>query len=119
MPEAPNVNSTECPDFDNLLKTNQKLTYDVTLKACQDAIVRSQNHCDTINNIAIQALQNAVETANMTGKQAVRHGDLAIDHQWNLEPSQGLAEAEVLSSGLRPIIMGVLAQMADNDGSKN
>jgi hypothetical protein len=40
--------------------------------------------------IANQALQNAVETANMTGKQAVRHSDLAIDRQWNLD-EQGLA----------------------------
>lgn len=38
------------------------------------------NHRQTIAN---QALQNAVETANMVGKQAVRHGDIAIDAQWN------------------------------------
>src|SRR2546423_10519470 len=38
--------------------------------------------------IANQALQNAVETANMAGKQAVRHGHVAIDHQWDEEPGQ-------------------------------
>lgn len=35
--------------------------------------------------IANQALQNAVETANIVSKQAVRHSDLAIDRQWNLD----------------------------------
>ena len=33
--------------------------------------------------IANQSLQNAVETANMVSKQAVRHGDLSIDRIWN------------------------------------
>ncbi len=41
--------------------------------------------------IANQALQNAVETANMVGKQAVRHGDLSIDRQWNIDEVSGLA----------------------------
>jgi hypothetical protein len=36
-----------------------------------------------VNQIASQALQNAVETANLVSKQAVRHGDIAIDGQWN------------------------------------
>lgn len=35
--------------------------------------------------IANQALQNAVETANAVSKQMVRHGDLAIDRQWNID----------------------------------
>ena len=46
--------------------------------------------------IANQALQNAVETANMVGKQSARHSDLAIDHQWNEEPAQAAGEAEIL-----------------------
>lgn len=48
-----------------------------------------------IHNVAIQALQNAVETANMVGKQAVRHGDIAIDRQWNVD-EQGYTVAEIL-----------------------
>jgi hypothetical protein len=35
-----------------------------------------------INQITIQALQNAVETANLVGKQSVRHTDIAIENQW-------------------------------------
>ncbi len=46
--------------------------------------------------IANQALQNAVETANMVGKQSSRHSDVAIDHQWNEEPAQAAGEAEIL-----------------------
>lgn len=45
----------------------------------------AQQYDNQRQGIANQALQNAVETANMTGKQAVRHSDLAIDRQWNLD----------------------------------
>ena len=69
--------------------------------------------------IANQALQNAVETANMTGKQAVRHSDIAIDQQWNLEPSEAAGEAVVLRSvtiddaSLKAIGVIVAAAVAD------
>ena len=49
--------------------------------AAKSALVAS----DSIGNIAIQALQNAVETANMISKQAVRHSDLAINYQWTMD----------------------------------
>jgi hypothetical protein len=51
----------------------------------------------TARNIATQALQNAVETANMVGKQAVRHSDLSIDRQWNMDETN-FASADVLKS---------------------
>jgi hypothetical protein len=51
------------------------------MKVLSDA----QQHDNVRQNIANQALQNAVETANMVGKQAVRHGDIAIDRQWNVD----------------------------------
>jgi len=51
----------------------------------------------TLNNIATQALQNAVETANMVSKQAVRHSDLAIDRQWNVNETD-YAAVEILRS---------------------
>ena len=52
----------------------------------------AQQYDNQRQTIANQALQNAVETANMTGKQAVRHSDIAIDRQWNLD-EQGLIAA--------------------------
>ena len=47
--------------------------------------------------IATQALQNAVETANIVSKQAVRHTDLAIDRQWNIDEVSHLAAGSVVS----------------------
>ena len=45
----------------------------------------AQANDNVIRNIATQALQNAVETANMVGKQTIRHADLATDRQWNVD----------------------------------
>ena len=62
---------------------NIKRTYDVyqdlDIQAARQALVEQTR----LNQIASQALQNAVETANLVSKQAVRHGDIAIDAQWN------------------------------------
>ena len=68
--------------------------------ALKDAVSLSGN----VNNVALQILQNAVtqannivtnaqETANMVGKQAVRHSDLAIDREWNLDETAIAAAA--------------------------
>ena len=48
-------------------------------------------------SIANQSLQNAVETANMVSKQAIRHTDLAIDRQWNIDEVSHLAAGSVVS----------------------
>jgi len=64
----------------------------------------AQQHDNTRQNIANQALQNAVETANMVGKQAVRHGDLAIDRQWNIDEQTQATRAfdEHVAGGIHP-----------------
>ena len=70
------------------LYNNMKLTYDQALK-----------HIATIDNIAVQALQNAVvvanklamnsaETDNMIAKQAIAHRDIAIDSTWVPGPGE-------------------------------
>lgn len=75
---------------------NIKKTYDEFQQESLETIRRSrdymgkvlsdaQQHDNERNKITTQALQNAVETANMVSKQAVRHGDLAIDRQWNVD----------------------------------
>ena len=51
----------------------------------QKVLSDAQQHDNERQNIANQSLQNAVETANMVSKQAVRHSDLAIDRQWNVD----------------------------------
>lgn len=75
---------------------NMKRTYDEYQQTSLESIKQNQSyvqkilsdaqsHFNTQQAIATQALQNAVETANMVSKQAVRHGDLAIDRQWNVD----------------------------------
>jgi hypothetical protein len=59
-----------------------------------------------LNQLSVQALQNSVETANMVSKQAVRHSDLAIDRQWNLD------EVAALAAGAHPTIVALAAAMA-------
>lgn len=65
--------------------------------------------------IANQALQNAVETANIVSKQTIRHADFAIDQQWNLEPHEAAAEAQVLPvaqiEAIRAIVVAILAEL--------
>lgn len=58
-----------------VLFSNIKRTYDEYQGVSLD-------HQRALNQITIQALQNAVETANLVGKQAVRHTDIAIENQW-------------------------------------
>lgn len=92
-----------------LLFINGKRTYDEYQQESLESIKRNRSYVDKVladalsydnlkQQLSIQALQNAVETANMVGKQAVRHGDISIDRQWNLEPSQGAAEGVVMRS---------------------
>ena len=68
---------------------------ELTARLAQNAV----SHDLTIQNIATQALQNAVETANAIGKQLVRHEALATDQQWNAEPSEAVAQAAILKAG--------------------
>jgi hypothetical protein len=93
--------------MDESWKANMKMIFDFTLanmkrtadeyqQASLESIKQNQSyvqkilsdaqlHFNSQQNIATQALQNAVETANMVSKQAVRHADLAIDRQWNVD----------------------------------
>jgi hypothetical protein len=62
---------------------NIKRTYDEYQTVALDAARRSQSDHDRTSNVALQALQNAVETANMVAKQAIRQSDVACDAQWS------------------------------------
>jgi hypothetical protein len=68
-----------------LTATNAKRTYDAYQDLDLVLARRSQLQFDQLQNIALQALQNSVETANMVGKQAVRHADVAADALWTDE----------------------------------
>jgi hypothetical protein len=73
-------------------------------------------------NVANQALQNAVETANMVGKQAVRHGDVAIDRQWNVDEQgftvQGFTVAEILRGETFKDAVAAAVSIAVNEAVK-
>lgn len=65
--------------------SNVKRTYDEFQDISLVAARRSQQEYDAVKNVSLQALQNAVETANLIGKQAVAHRDIAIDREWNVD----------------------------------
>lgn len=104
--------------------TNRKRTYDEYQHESLESIRRNrsyvdkivtdaENHDNDVRNIATQALQNAVETANMIGKQAVRHGDVAIDRQWNVDEVSTLtAKSGVQADALVVALVEALKQVA-------
>jgi len=105
-----------------LLLNNAKLTYDTVLQLLAAQAWRSQGHYDAVtiaerdgrqrvDNVSLQALQNAVETANMISKQAVRHNDVSMDRQWNKEPSEGAAESTILRQILSEPAQGAINAM--------
>ena len=62
---------------------NAKRTYDEYQDLALTAARRGQGQADILSNLATQALQNAVETANMVGKQNIQLNALAHDSFWN------------------------------------
>jgi hypothetical protein len=121
---------------------NSKLTYDTHLDLLATQARRSQDHYDAIvtgerehraelERVSLQALQNAVETANMVGKQvvraqenaietanlrgkdAVRHSQIATDQQWNMEPSEAAGEGALLRELIsQPVMSAIQAAVA-------
>jgi len=84
---------------------NIKRTYDM-FGDYTDARIRAlESRIKDVDSLSLQAMQNAIETANMVSKQAVRHGDIAIDHQWNKEVAEGAAEASILRA-LAKVLQG-------------
>lgn len=86
-----------CEEFlqESLTDIRQRRSY--VEKVLSDA----QQHDNTRETIADQALQNAVETANMVSKQAVRHSDIAIDRQWNVdEVAQLVAKSAIFMDAI-------------------
>lgn len=102
--------------------SNIKRTYDEFQHESLESIRRNrtivdktlsdaQQHDNARQDIANQALQNAVETANMVGKQAVRHSDLAIDRQWNVdEVAHLVAKTPVFMDAISAATAAAVAQ---------
>lgn len=95
--------------FQNLMSANAKRTYDLHQSLDLAAQVGDSTSRLRINSLAEQAIQNAIETANMVSKQAVRHADIAIDRQWNTD-EQGYQVAAILRSDVfKDAISGAVA----------
>jgi len=99
---------------------NVKRTYDEYQHESLEAIRKNrayvekvlsdaQQHDNAKQEIATQALQNAVETANMVSKQAVRHSDIAIDRQWNVdEVAHLVAQTSVFKDAIAAAVAAVV-----------
>jgi hypothetical protein len=85
---------------------NRKREYDEGQYEGMEVKRRDRTHIDSVlaqkaesdqakDAIAIQALQLAVETANMVAKQSIRHTDVASDRKFNVE-EQDLIVEEIL-----------------------
>lgn len=76
----------------------------------------AQQHDNARQDIANQSLQNAVETANMTAKQAVRHGDIAADRQWNLdEQTAALVKNQVFQDAIAAAVAAAVAKTLNKE----
>jgi len=71
------------------MMTNAKRTYDEYQEVGLESIRRSRTFAD-------QIIQNAITLAKQLDAQSVRHHDLAIDRQWNVD-EQGYTSRSILS----------------------
>jgi len=106
---------------------NIKRTYDEYQQESLETIRRSRDYMGKVlsdaqsneqmrSNIATQALQNAVETANLVGKQAVAHRDIAIDRIWNVDEVSTLTakngvQADLVQAIVAATVAATLAEM--------
>ena len=85
-------------------------------------------HTNTIHAITEQAMQNAVETANivsksvietnnMIGKQMVRDQGFTLDRQWNIDEVSGLsAKSGVQADTIQAIVTAAVADALTKAG---
>ena len=71
-------------------------------------VVKVMSDAQTLTN---QIQQNAIESANMVSKQAIRHSDIAIDRQWNVDEV-----AELVAK--TPVFLDAIAAAVANQPSK-
>jgi hypothetical protein len=108
---------------------NVKRLYDEFLHESLESIRRNRSYLDKVlsdaqqsdnvrQNIANQGLQNAVETANMLSKQALRHGDFALDRQWNIdEVAQLVAKTPVFLDAISAAVAAAVNASLAGKGS--
>ena len=95
------------------LFANMKRTYDLHQTLDTKAINDANKHGAVLDNLATQALQNAIESANMISKQAIKHADVACDRIWNVD-EQGYTAQQILQDEgvVDTLIAKILSKMA-------
>ncbi len=93
------------------LVANMKRTYDAYQDLNLQASIAAQRAAEDIHGLSVQVMQNAIESANMVSKQAIRHGDIAIDRQWNVdEVAQLVAKTPVYLDAVAAKVIDMLYQ---------
>lgn len=86
-------------DAGGLVFGHLKRGNDEFLNDSLDSVRRTRLYADRILNdgmlLSNQLMQNAIENANLVGKQAIKHSDIAIDRTWNVD-EQGYQVSEIL-----------------------
>jgi hypothetical protein len=96
-------NGQERSDSQTAWEVNRKRTYDVYQDFDVQAVRAYHKNADKLDTLALQAMQNAIETANMVGKQAVRHADVAADALWTDELNPVMHGTEAVLAGQAPV----------------
>ena len=109
QPAGEEVNARKGEDNYQAWFTNGKLTYDKFLQMITANGERSSDFDLQVKNVAVQALQNAVESANILSKNTLVNVDLGNKHalnnfaisvnkQWNLDVPEAASQVEVLKA---------------------
>ena len=109
--------ATEVAGFEGTHKQATDINAEETLSILQSMLAESaasgargdEDHRRVLQNLATQALQNSIETANMVSKQAVRHSDIAIDRQWNVDEQGYQVESILRADTFKDAIAGAVA----------
>jgi len=87
------------------MMNNTKRTYDEYQEVGLESIRRSRTFAD-------QIIQNAITLAKQLDSQAVRHGDLAIDRQWNINETDFAARSilsdEVFKDAIKEAVVSAV-----------
>ena len=136
QPAGEEINPRKGEDNYQLLFSNQKMTYDKFLEIISKNSERSSDLGQQVNTVALQALQNAVETANLVGKNAAVNVDLCTKHglnnfalsvnkQWNLDVPEAAGQVEVLKAvgmdqatiaAIQAVVAAAVAQALKDQG---
>lgn len=86
-------------DAGGLVFGHLKRGNDEFLNDSLDSVRRTRLYADKILSdsmlLSNQLMQNAIENANLAGKQAIKHSDIATDRTWNVD-EQGYQVSEIL-----------------------